>query len=138
MGVFSAFVSSTKVLVSITKSGRLQQNKCVYLLFRSWFKPTKKEQKLGKKSSANFISSRDRPEKSTETRHECTNARRLPYICCVFLADVGCRVVFLFSFISCLVSIPFSGPSLLERKFCRNFLPSMMKLRIEHAVPEQA
>ena len=38
-----------------------------------------------------------------------------------------CRVSFLRSFISCLVSVLFQGPSLLEMKFCRNFFPQQTR-----------
>ena len=58
--------------VFIAEFVRLQHNERAHLLFGSWFRnpPQKKEQKLWRKRFLlNFISSRDGPEKSTETRH---------------------------------------------------------------------
>ena len=63
---------------------------------------------------------KNRPEKSTETRQRQKNARRLPYICCVFLQMPGSLLAF---FHFCLVSVLFPGPSLTEMKFYRNFFP---------------
>ena len=87
----------------------------------SWFTTPRKEQKLGKTFVQTFISSRDGPEK-VQKQAEMKNARNLLYalyICYAFLQMY--RVVFLHSFIFALiVSVLFSGPSLLEVKFCRN------------------
>ena len=75
------------------------------------------------------------PKKTTLLRNAGGKERRearLPYICSMCSR---CRVVFLYFFSPivpwygslfmrfrfCLVSVPFTGPSLLEMKFCRNF-----------------
>ena len=75
----------------------------------------------------NFISGRAGPEESTETRQKWKNARRLPYmyICCVFLQMQGSLLVF---FCLCLVSVHFSGPSLLEMEFSRSYFPQYSQL----------
>ena len=67
----------------------------------------------------NLVSSRDGPEKREETWHEMKEhikktTQHLQKI------HSRCRVVFLLSFISCLLSVHFSGPFLLEMRFCRN------------------
>ena len=43
--------------------------------------------------------------------------------CLSFLSSFHSRAVFLRSFILCLGSVFFTGPSLLEMKFCRNLFP---------------
>ena len=43
--------------------------------------------------------------------------------CLSFPPSFHSRVVFLGSFTLCLVCVTFSGPSLLEIKFCRTFFP---------------
>ena len=59
------------------------------------------------------------PEKSAETRHAMKECKKT--IRHVQKIHSRCRIVFLCSFISCLVSVSSSGPSLLEMKFCKNF-----------------
>ena len=76
--------------------------------------PPKKEQKLGKKFQQKFISSRDGPEKSKETRQRWKNARRLPdsgmmvenqdknttlHLQCIFLQMLGSLLLFLFAIV---------------------------------------
>ena len=75
--------------------------------------PAKYNGKQGEKLLPSFLSGRDGPEKSTETRQRWKHIRRLPYygmlaekktrslpyICCIYSR---CRLVFLCSFISAL------------------------------------
>ena len=89
----------------------------------------------------NFISSRDRPVKSTETRqgYKYTRlpylrtmaerkTRNLPYTCCI---RSRCRVVFLRVYISALFLY-----FLLEIKFCRKFFPSVVGLGVRRTSNE--
>ena len=46
----------------------ISYSKVKQVVFESWFKTLQIEQKLGEQLAANFISSRDGPAKSTETR----------------------------------------------------------------------
>ena len=63
-------------------------------------------------------------KKSTETRHEMTERKKSTH----HLQKIHnrCRVIFLHSFISYLVSVLFSGLPLLEMKFCRNLSPYLL------------
>ena len=77
--------SQVKIHSSPAKSVRLQDNNAFVFFLNVGFKPQKKEQKLGKKFLKKFISSRDGPKKKYRNKAVMKNARRLPYICCVFL-----------------------------------------------------
>ena len=95
------------MFVFITKSVGLQHNKCVCLLVGSWFRNPKKH-KLGKNFPQNYILRKDGPEKGTETFKQdmrWKSAKHLPSSAVYILGR--CRVVFLHSFISCLVSVIF-------------------------------
>ena len=65
-----------------------------------------------------FISSRDGSEIGTKTRHEMKERKKT-----IRHLHSRCRIAFLRSFISCLVSVLYSGSSLLEMNFCRNIFP---------------
>ena len=73
---------------------------------------------LGKQFLQYFISVKDGPEKRTETRQRWMNARRQPYICCVFLQMLG-------SLLDSFISFLFLGSSFTEMKFYRNFFPGL-------------
>ena len=108
---------SSPAFVSIAESVCLQHNKCVCLLFGSWFRnPQEKNNYQGKRLLQNFISSRHGPEKVQKQIMRWKTWEDHPASVCIL---GRCRVVFLHPFISCLVSVIFSGPSLLEVKFCR-------------------
>ena len=78
----------------------------------------------------NSISSRGGPEKGTETRHEMKECKKTTlHLLCIL---GRCRVVFLHSFISCLVCVIFSGPSLFQRKFAEPF--SLVKVQVYHTL----
>ena len=108
------FVSSSKVFISSTKCvhHHFQQNKCIHLLFETWFRnppPKKREQKVGKK-----------PWKGTETRHEMKQCKKTTlHLLYIFRRH---RVVFCIPS-SHVLLVYFSGLSLLEMRFYRNFFP---------------
>ena len=88
---------------------------------------------------------------ATTERWQKRKVRRPPYICCVysmhgvvylssFLSLFHCRLVFLYSvssFLTCFCII-FTGPSLLEIKFCGNFWHSSIHYAIQALSPISA
>ena len=96
-------------------------NKRTCLLFGSWLRnPLRKNRNQGKSfCNASFHVGMD-PKKGIETRHEMKECKKTtPHLLSIFCR---CRVVFLHSFISYLVSAPFQFHPYLKQSFAETFL----------------
>ena len=104
--VFDAFISSTKLFISITNHVHLQRQKCS--------SPAQNPSVFGVVNAWESTETVKVIRFELHTRQKWKNARGLPYICCVILQMSDS---FLVSFYLMPCFYPFSGLSQLELKF---------------------